>query len=81
MVAADHKVVDWLGGVEERAAPTHERTCGDDDVRLQSVGVVGDEMQLAGRRVVRRRRSERAPVACKVDAAQRVAGWSELVRG
>ena len=55
MVAADHEVVNRPGGVEERSAPAHERICGDDDVRLRAVGVVGDEMQLAGRRILLRR--------------------------
>ena len=70
-----------FGVVGDGAAVAGERTGGDDDVRLQAVRVVGDEVQLAGRRVVLRVRGERAPVAREVDTTQRVDVGGQLVCG
>ena len=68
--------VSWSG----RLSPG-ERAGGDDDVRLEAGHVVSDEVQLAGRRVLLRIRSERAPVAREIDTTQRVDLGSQLVRG
>ena len=81
VVAAEREIPDAVGGVEEGTAVPGERAGGDDDVRLQAGRVLSDEVQLAGRRVVLRVRSERALLACEVDTTERVDPRSQLVGG
>ena len=72
VVAGDREILDVARRAEDGPAAAGQRTGGDHDVCLRAVGGAGEEVQLAGDRVVLRERGERRALAGEVDTAERV---------